>query len=485
MSEIGTITLEQIYRRYLNALEKNKPLPDGETINAIELRARLATPILQLNAINLSEYDLDEFVARLSNCIAPNPDIDRAQDFAEREIARVQMGVFSDEARRRYEYLRDVEKGRRFAPVRSRLIGQVIMLAETVRHGSPDSTEYKFIEQLRNLIISFQKRYEPGATTVAEILRHVTLLPKPYTDQDPAERWVMWATALDILTSEFGFGGFEPLKIEPLTWAQAQRAKRILFAFDRQDYRYDEEDLPLDVEGDLLAQVLEGSTSAYREWHRYHLPHADLVAYTTPLRREEAGRPQPSVYIRPEREARELAQKAGGVLLPMLYPLAPTLRRRAAKIIWSEGIPPVPPNELGWAVYGVPGDMRVQWGAFPHPDGLLVTVCISPQNILTIGRGDQDLEHEKTLQRLVEEAQRRSEDTENYRGMLRQLLLQEGYYAIARYDYLYRETPTPQELIVLDPTPQHLCVIRESVPSFVFVPDYKRIQTPSKRVILP
>jgi hypothetical protein len=468
----STRPLLSLYESYVEALDRNQG-PPAALIEELVLRGEQAAAILSLMVTGLSQRDLDELAVRIEGGQASNDPLSRAADAAHLEMLRVQEEVVKEEVRRRGTFVQRVESGDQFAPARSAIIGRLVSLAEYVRAGGKD--EIDLVERAEALVLLSCASHEPGARAVAAALRSTTDLR-----HDPTEShegfWLRWGLVLDLMTTEHGFGERERLPVHPVTRAEAGRARRLFLAFDRQDPRYDEEDWPLDIPGDHLASLLENAAMARHDWFHSRRPMEDQIGYLTPPRREEPNRPEPHTQIQTELEARSRSLSKGGVTLPMIYPLGRRLRRRYSEDIWKNGIPPLPEAELGWSVFGAPGDIRIQWGAFPHPEGLLVAVTMTPEQILSIGRGDQDIDHEQLLQDLEEKAQDGARSPADYRRRLRTMLIEHGIEAIARYDFLYRETLTPQELIVLNPTEKNLLVIRESVPSFAM---------PERKLLLP
>lgn len=459
--------LVDLYRRYIAAAEAGDEATAADILSLVEERANQAMCMVELSVAGMADRDLEEYAIRLKAGMDANEVIDPAVDAAERETARVQLEVVEAEIARRDAFHEEVSSGAIYAISRGEIISALSTYAEMISEGTADSFAYATIEQTEHLVRQTLQSGLRGAAAVAHILRQVDDIPDPTPESSPALRWIKSAVLFEIMISRFGFGQRPKIELDPVTAAEARRAHRLFLALDRQDLRYEEEDWPLDLPVEIIASLVEQAELARTYWHARRWPEEDLGRYLIPPPREEPGRPEPSAQIVREHEARSRALQSGGIPFPMLYPLSSRVRTHGAEQIWRHGIPPLPEGELGWVVYGVPGDMRLHGGVFPHPDGLLVIPTIPRSRILTVGR-PEDTENMERLASLEVEAGRRSAgDSSSHRFHLRQLLLRKGILAIARYDYLQKDTLTPQELILLDPSPRNVVVIRESVPSFV------------------
>lgn len=458
-------SLKELYAEYI--AKGDSP----EIIQALEERAAQAICIYAVAAANMSDLEIADQIPRLEAAFNPRPFIDEAQDAAERETARVQYEVLQSELARREAFHEAVASGEFFAPTRAELIGSSIEVASTLRTDKKKTTQASaFVSKLLTLLEYHLDSNHAGIDVVVAVLRDVTSLPSPIppTEEHAHEMtpWVQWAIALEFLSSRAGFAGIKGPEIDPITRAATEQAKTLFYAFSRQDPRRPGDTYLLDMPGDLIADVIEQASLARRYWEASGLPEADLLAYTTPVDREEAGRSKPHPQIVDKKAAQMSAQGRGGIIKPMLYPINPSLRQDAAKDIWENGIPPIREGELGIPLYGAPGDLRMQWDVQPHTQGLLCAVTLYPSQILSVGR-KQDAEHEHALENFIAEAERSAQHPNDVQRILRERLIASGFKAIARYDHIYHETITPQELVVLDVSADVLLVIRQSVPSFV------------------
>lgn len=485
---LNRLPLSEMYARYVSAAEAGDEETVAEIVGAISERADQALCLGKLSVISMSDRDLEEYAIRLRAGQDINEALDPAVDAAQREYARVQSIVVEEEMDRRREFHRLVSSGDLYAPTRAEMVGSLVVLAEMVGGDDPDPMAVRSIEASEALVENVLADGATGAAALAAVLRRLDDLPPSVDGDHPVIRWVTAAALVEMVVSTHGFARRSPLDVDPVTRAEGSRMKRLAFAFDRQDPRYEEDDWPLDLQYGAIAEVLEQAEAARAYWHNRSMPEEEIRRYLVPPAREEPGRPEPHRQIVPRADAMASAERAGGVPFPMLYPLAPRVRRAGAEEIWNNGLPALPESELGWSIYGMPGDMRLRGGLFPHPDGVLIAVILPPERILSVGRVEGadpetgeggvllDREHEEILEKFQIEAERRASAGHlGYRQHLRQILTRAGYLAIARYDYLYRATPTPQEMILLDPSPRYVSVIRESVPVFVTEEELNRI----------
>lgn len=459
MKPLNRETLAGLYRRLVaprvSAAEREA------AIEAIRFRGDLAASLFALQAVDLTQAEIDDALVRLDAALEPDPTLDDITDTVQREIAGVQLDVLAAESERRRAVYAEAEAGGIYLPARADLVGAVIGLATQLLDDPAQAHFGDTVIAITQIIRRQHVEGTPGAAAVAQVLREVDSLP-PEEVTHKLDPWVRWAVALEILESPRGFAGIR-FDFDPVTRAQAARAKRMLYAMDRQDARYDEVDWPLDLTGIEIARLLSDHATARLTWATERIPESDLVLYLTPTRREEANRPEPHVQVVPEAEAMELARRAGAFPLPMLYAIPPQDRTRLARQIWSEGLPPVPPNMPGLTFYDAGGDPRIRWGAPPHPYGLLCAIVLSPKDVLHVLHPDHPQDYER-FNELTRRAEFMARSAGNYPETLRSILRSEGVRAVAHYHPVERYL---HELVVIDPDERTVMVIRESVPSFM------------------
>lgn len=451
--------LEKLYQR-LRSRRLSADAHD-EILGTIRFRSNLASASYRLQALDLTQAELEDRIAQLSVAIEDDP---APQDLAEavrREVAGAQLAVVTAEYQRRQAVYTAANKGDLYLPSRTDLLGALTGLATQLL----DDPENAHFSATTSAILDLARRHasqgKPGIPIVVEVLREADRLP-PERITHQLDPWVRWAVALEFLASEQGFAG-QRVDADPVTRAEANRAKRLLYATDRQDPRYDEADWPLDLTGTTIAEVLEEYAKAAERWANNRIPERDLVFYLSPIRKEEGGRPAPHPQIVPEKVVRELAVQAGAFPVPFVYAIPPDERLRVTRQIWSHGLPPIPSNLPGLLFYDVGGDPRIRWGAPPYPYGLLCGIIVKPEEVLHVPHPDhpQDFDRFNELTRRADLEARRGRP---YPETLRSILRSEGVRAVAHYHptkhYLH-------ELVVLDSGPETVLVIRESFPPFM------------------
>ncbi|MGH7518856.1 MAG: hypothetical protein ACREOC_15555 [Gemmatimonadales bacterium] len=464
-SPLSHLSLVELYRCLLGGSQ-----PAALVERHIRHRSALAGALLRPWATELSEQDLQEFQDRLHAVAEPNPRMDPAVDAAERELARVHCTVVEQELSGREQLAELVDQRASFAMGRNDLVGYLFDAARQLRdlqQGTAPAVPttapvVALFDQLVGAVGGALETQPPGRLVVAQALRAAAHLSHPRDDEgDP---WVRSAIVLELLTQEGGWMGVA-LPVDAVTRAQAVRAKRIFYAEVRQDPRYDELRWPLDLTGVEIAELLAGAEHASATWVRDRMPAADLEQYLEPIRREEPGRPMPHHTILPERAARALALERGASTSPMVLFVPPSERVETARRVWESGPPAIEPGTLGIPVYSLGGDPRVRWGAVTFPHGLLCVVDLAAGAILHLGRKDS-AEQEAKFEAMVAQATKHAETEAEYATRLREILLERGVKAIARYDHVAKQLNKPQEVILLEPETS-LKFIRETVPSFV------------------
>lgn len=459
MKEFNRETLSGLYRRLVS--ERCSAAVREEIIETIRARGDLAAEIYALQAVDFTQAELDDFRVRLEVALEPNPELDDITDTVQREVASVQLDVVSAEHQRRQLVFAAADSGKFYLPSRADLVGSVMGLTAQLVADPRTAHFAATTEVIVQLVRQAALNSAPGTSLVVQVLRAVDKIP-PEEISHKLDPWIRWAVALELLESERGFAG-HTISLDPVTRAQASRAKRLLYATNRQDARYDEVDWPLDLTGTEIARLLETHAKAIEVWTREGMPVSDLTLYLNPSRREEVGRPGSHVQIVTEEMARELATRAGAFPLPLVYALPPLERIRLARQIWSHGLPEVPPSLPGLTFYDAGGDPRVRWGAPPHPYGLLCAIILKPQDILHVLHPDHPEDFER-FNELTRRAEFMARGFANYATTLRSILRSEGIRAVAHYHPTKRYL---HELVVVDPGPETVLVIRESFPAFM------------------
>lgn len=449
-------SIESLYRRYdANAADAQ------DILNAIEERAQLASSLFMLEVAQMSQADLDDASERLeAAAVDRHPDEDSIEEVVRMTSARVQLSAIQREHERRIAILGSASRGEIYLPTRPELVGALIGLGAQLERGE-DSDFKPVLDRIVAIVRQSLLEQTPGALLVTHVLRTVGKLSATDTES-PLDPWVRWAIALELLTDKNGYGGVQ-IPIDDVTRAAAIRAKRLFYATDRQDPRYEDADWPLDLPGNVIADLLEEHYFATQDWAKLGAPDRDLRRLLSPVRWEEHGRPEPHPQVLFEKDARELAQRAGGFPYPLVYPVPPLERARIARQVWTHGLPAIPSGKVGLVLNPAVGDPRVRWGAPPYPLGLLCAVCLSPDQVLNVARPGYDEDHERFNQ-LTRRASHMAGEAANYPDTLRNILLSEGYKAIAVYNEIHGFM---HELVLLDTSPEIVVVIRETVPAFV------------------
>lgn len=451
----------QPLRRLYELLMADPAPSEAEAIvSVIEERAGHAINLYSMEAVRLSQTELEDLIARLDGAETPSDDLDPITDTVEREVARVQREALLDEFDRRQAVLLAANRDERVVPTRSELVGGVMAATEADVDEAPSGGGPSRLERLSSFVDEALSSSPRGSMAVVRSLRAVRDLPVE-VGRRSLDLWILWALALETLTRPRAEGLLRT-SVDPVTMAAANRAKRLLYAVDRQDARYDDSDWPLDLTGDDIADFLERHYQASWAWARSRAPASDRGMYLRPVRREETGRPNPHMQVADEREARRAAEEAGGFPEPLIFPVPPRERSRVAQALWTNGLPPVPERKPGLAFYNGGGDPKVRWGGPPHPYGVLCAVALPPKAVLHVFDKERPEDHD-TFNELTARATFLSRTDDDYHERVRNVFRSEGYQAVAHYDpnqgYLH-------ELIVVDPSPETVMIVRESIPSF-------------------
>lgn len=449
-------SIDSLYRRYdANAADAH------DILEAIEERAQLASSLFVLEAAQMSQADLDDAFGRLSAAaVDRHPNEDSIEEVVRMTSARVQLTAIQREQERRVDIFGAATRGEVYLPTRPELVGSLIGFGAQLERG--DDTHFRAtFDRIVSSVRQGLNEQSPGAPVVIHALRTANTLPT----EDPAsplDSWMRWAIVLELLADKNGYGGIR-ISVDDVTRSAAIRAKRLLYAIDRQDPRYDEADWPLDLPGDALANLLEEHYFAAQEWARLGAPDRDLRRLLAPVRWEERERPEPHPQIFYEKEAQDFAVRGGAFPYPLVYPIPPAERARLARQIWAHGLPRIASGKVGLVFNPAAGDPRVRWGAPPYPYGLLCAVRLSPNEVLNVARPGYDDDHERFNQ-LTRRASHMATSDADYPDTLRNVLLSEGYKAVAIYNEIHGFM---HELVLLDTAPNVVVVIRESVPAFV------------------
>lgn len=452
-------SLADLYERLVNS--GNDPLETGTVFEVIEERSTLAGALYALKAADLSQAELDDFVIRLNAVQEGNPDLDPVPDTVQREIARVQLDELLREQSRREARFLAAERSEMYLSNRTELIGSLMGLGAQLKEDRKGAHFFTTFDAILSILERAQQDATAGAATVVQVLREVSKLPSESIAHE-LDPWMRWGIALELMSDERGLGG-ETADVDLDTRTEATRAKRMFFAEERQDARYDEADLPLDLTGDDIADLLDAHHHASHEWVCRHLPQADMDLYLAHTRREEVGRPEPHVQIIPESAARKLAERGGAFLNPLIFTIPPKERSRTSSRVWSHGLLSGSENVPWVTLHDAGGDPRVRWGAPPHPYGILCSVSLPTSHVLYVFSEEHPKDAE-IFEDLTAKATLMSRSTNDSHETLRSVFQSAGYYAIAHY---HPSDGSFRELIVLDPSPATVQVIREAIPSFM------------------
>lgn len=458
--ELDKVPLEELYEAYLDG-----EIDEDEATEALRQREMIASRIFTTSVMNLSQTTLDEYLVTLQAASQEEVGADPAKDAARRERVRVQMDTVLEELERRDRVVALADSGGRLCPGRNQVIRSIQELKYGARDGQAAAQER--LARIKKAITKATLRENPGYAQVAMILR--TLAP----DQNPdLGQWTDAAAALQFLSdpewqSELGL----PLT-NLLTDAQARVAWRILVADSREDGRFEGSDWPLDLTPIEVAAAVEMSSEAYAEWVRREMCVIDIQRYMSAVVKEEDGRPAPSTWIVPGKEARRLAKKAGGMPKAFVYGIDPGERPHVARQIWTEGLPPLATDqngevvEIGLTLHLGEREPIVRAANRPHGRGVTCFVVARDEEILRLGSADYP-KHDELVDELTQEATRLTADDAEYQKMLRNSLLQRGFRVIERHDLDGSQPELPLEVIILDPSPERVLVARESVPNFL------------------
>lgn len=454
-SQIQRASLRHLFRQLLD----DSIATDRECIRqAISVRGHLASMLYAPKvAAAFNAVDLDFAIGELECAQATNPAQDPITDAIEREVARVQLTVLQRERDRRLAALVAVQRGDFYSPNRDELAYWVNCLAfRTIDGLSADVCE----QQVSEVVSWTRKRLSCEAQdpiVVPRLLRDAARIPLGCVS-DALRPWIYPAIVLELLIKHEGFAGHR-IDVAPIIRDTARQTWRLFYCADR---AIDDMEVRLDLSAEEVADLVENQICASREWEQLGLPVDDQRFYTTPLRREEPGRPPAHAQIVHEAQARELAERAGGFPAPLLLAIPPADRTTTVRRIWSKGLACDAENSLGLTLYPAIGDSRVRWGMPPHPYGLLCAVVLPANFVLHVGDDRRRDDHAR-FEELSRQAAACSRDSVGYTRKLRELLKREGYYAVAQHDPIRRQI---HEVTVLTPTPETVMVIRETIPSF-------------------
>jgi hypothetical protein len=443
--------LERIYDQLLRGEGDDRVL-----IRVVERRSELAERAYTLGLLGLAERDLLNLRSTMAPVLDEPPVDESGRSLAEQEFARVQIAAIDRELARREDFLRRVEQGELETPARNELSGWIMAIDSQMPDRKENTDFYADFQHVVSVIERARRSTPAGALRVAQVLREIDTFPAAFPESAQIQRWIRAAMALELMTRESAYGGVT-LHQDKATLAEAQRARRLFYALDRQDHRYEGSNWPLDLSGVEIADAVEGAYKATFEFARDGHPMTDLQRYVTPTPREERGRPEPHAQIVPEARARDEALALGGVPDPMVFAVSPVDRTRSAREIWTHGIPPIPPNQSGHILMAARADSRVRWGAGTYPLGFLCAVALRPREILHL-RHPERPEDDRKFDEITRRASSLSRvDSTKYVEAFRELLADSGYRAVQRWD-------KGGQLIVQDVS--CVRVLRESVPPF-------------------
>jgi hypothetical protein len=444
--------LEQVYDRLLRGEGDEQVL-----IKIVERRSALAGQAYALEVPHLCDLDLHYLRAALAPVLDEPPLDESGRGLAEQEFVRVQIETIDREVVRRDAFLQQVEDGVLETPARNELTAHLMAFHIEIQGRGELADFYADFQHVVSVIARARSGPLVGALRVAQILREIDVFPSADSETVQIQRWIRTAMALALLTREDGFAGIV-CNSDEVTRAEAQRAHRLFYAFDRQDPRYNELNWPLDLSGIEIADAIEAAYKASLEYSREGHPEADLQRYITPAPPEERGRPEPHEQIVPEAQARAEALALGGIPDPVVFAVSPLDRTQIAREIWTQGLPPIPPNQSGHVLRAARADPRVRWGVGSYRWGFLCAVALRPREILHLrdrGRPEDDC----TFDDLTRQARSLSgRDSGKYVAVFRELLADAGYRAVQRWD-------KDGQLIVLDPS--CVRVLRETIPPFM------------------
>jgi hypothetical protein len=421
---------------------------DPDTVLAlVGERAHLVSRILAVPAGLRPDLEIVEGLAQLYPAEHPDAGKDPATDTADREAVRVAIDVLESEMARRRAGL-----AREGAPTRAELAARLIAFGAEPANDDPPAAE-----QVLDAIRGAELDARPGAGRVAAAAARLAA----------GGDWMPGALLLEVLSEPEGFAGLRA-DPDPVTRAAALLAKRLLWGATRVDGDRAAGDRPIDLDARESALLVLSADEARIEWARRGIPEAELARYLLPPRREEEGRPTPHPRVVPTQVARATTESMGAFPYPMVYPIEPTERARAARYIWSQGVP-ADPRSLGAVVlFPTPADLRVRWGGPLHPLGVLCAAAVERNQVLSVGRvgGDRD---DAEFERLSVQARMEATSSDGFQDAFRSLLLARGYIAVARYDAPHDgRSEHPHAVLVLDP--DAVLVLRESVPPFLPAP---------------
>lgn len=451
-------TLEEIYSQAWDGR-----LDQADAAELVSTRARLAARQLEMRLVTMPQLELDDLEPRLAALMDIHPQT--PQEGVRLECARVQLNALDEEVERRKAVAEAVQRGEQAAPSRTELLATMMGAINSLERDASESRYHEMFQQVVRACEDAQESMPGGIPRLTAALTKVLELTDAVSTDD-IDPWLRTLLVLQLFSDvRRGVAGVT-MDDDPATVAESNRARAIFLATERQDPRYRGTDWPLDIGPDKLHNVLDQFHWADRRWHQLGIPDTDRDEYTSFVRGEEIGRPEPHPQIMPEAEAREWAERAGGVVAPFVFAVPPRDRVRFAAYVWKHGLPDVAEGEQGMPLYSAAGDPRVRWGAGIYPYGIMCAVAIPSKRILTIGR-EEDEENDKLWSALTLRAESQSRNDEERAEVLRNLLMAHGYAALARYDYLTEKTPQPQELVIFEPSMENVALIRESVPSFM------------------
>jgi hypothetical protein len=462
----------------------------------LESRASLVAPACAMMAASMSDRDLADVIARLQSAV---PMIDEDGKYANgshqstvpvalrnvvaRAVAALQRPICEAERARRLVTRRVGLAPGVPLPTRDEVLAAVMVAQMTV---APEEWE-----RFRVAVGQQLSAAPSGGDAIAALLAALSDLPIPLADvPEPLRPWVQALLALDIAagdsqrassTHHLGHalratppGGVDPPRLyvshapspSPATRAEALRARRLLYALDRESTSDPHGVVLLDVSPSVVADWFSQSAAAGRAWAQAHHPVSDWGRYLTWALLEESGRMAPHPQVVVEADVRADATAAGGFPLPVVFPFNPEFYKEQARDIWQRGLPPVAGRQLGLVVFSAGGDSRADWEAPPSVQGVRCAIVVRPDQVLHLHHKEYP-EDERVFFRLAQEASALAAREEEYPAVLRRLLLQQGVQVLARYDHLDLSVRDGQEIVVLDPSPERLRVIRESVPAFL------------------
>lgn len=458
-ADLASLPLSRIYQHLLDGSASTSAVVD-----VLTARAALSAEIFRGRVLDLSQMEIDDQLARTAGIQEDTTD-ESPKMLAARERARIQFSVLESESARRMQRARDLNTGAASAPSRAALYGAVNELEESLRATLPHRLASAFAaltDRMRAAIV----QQPAGTPQVVHALNAVADILVAAPDATSADTWTLSYAALLLFVEEDGFAGVR-VPARPATKAQALAAARILRAQYRADPRRIDPSAPLDTTPAEVADALHAAHQATARWVDLSFPADDLALAIAPCTAEELGRPTPTAWIRPVSEAQHRATLGGAVLNPALLETDPATFVADAESTWMDGLQPRRfqasfDDALGLRLTLGPD---LSWIRPIDRRGLLCAVALAPHQILRCG-GDAGREGDRILREAQDTARHRARTSKvGINVALRALLIEKGYRALLRAG----GTET-SDLVIFDPSPSVLTVIRESVPSFVQKP---------------